>query len=286
MQLSAQAVSTALAALLWLPSWICVTHSTPPHTFRNFLFSACGCQHPSSPKRTHTQLEQAGTYKPDDPRVEVLLEEVREAHWKLTAPRGFAALKVHPQGQLFMYGQGAVSVSHTMMPPASKSTRMYNQQCAARVCVFCVCISQRDIHRHTCKGIADSQSCRLPQTDCYILLHSTLLCLCPRLSIPVVPHSFLGVRRAYPSCSSCWHTQQQTWCSILLASECGMQSCGSSRTIGRSIIEHGKSAFRTQSCCCWPMRIHSDHSWLSFRPCLPACQYLILSSACVSDQPT
>ncbi len=40
------------------------------------------------------QADRAATYDPDMPRVRRLLEEAREAHWKLTAPKGFAALKV------------------------------------------------------------------------------------------------------------------------------------------------------------------------------------------------
>lgn len=41
-----------------------------------------------------TQMNLASTYNPELPRIRTMLEEAREAHWKLTAPKGFAALKV------------------------------------------------------------------------------------------------------------------------------------------------------------------------------------------------
>lgn len=41
-----------------------------------------------------TQYHLAGHYDNEVPLVRLLLEDAREAHWKLTAPKGFAALKV------------------------------------------------------------------------------------------------------------------------------------------------------------------------------------------------
>jgi hypothetical protein len=49
-----------------------------------------------APTVTHVrpQLEQAHTYKRTDPRVRGLLEDAREAHWRLTSTKGFKALQV------------------------------------------------------------------------------------------------------------------------------------------------------------------------------------------------
>jgi len=40
------------------------------------------------------QLRSAAQYDPELPRIRALLEKAREAHWQLTADKGFAALKV------------------------------------------------------------------------------------------------------------------------------------------------------------------------------------------------
>lgn len=39
-------------------------------------------------------MELASTYLPDDPEIRRITEEYRETHWKLAAPKGFAALQV------------------------------------------------------------------------------------------------------------------------------------------------------------------------------------------------
>ena len=55
-----------------------------------------------------SQFSLADKYDPEDPRVRRLVEEAREAHWKLTAPKGFAALKVTNTQQ--QQGKGKDSV--------------------------------------------------------------------------------------------------------------------------------------------------------------------------------
>jgi hypothetical protein len=44
------------------------------------------------------QPETIANEDQDNPRIKALTEEAREAHWKLTAPKGFATLKVREHG--------------------------------------------------------------------------------------------------------------------------------------------------------------------------------------------
>jgi hypothetical protein len=59
------------------------------------------------------QLDHAAQYSPSDPDVRKMTEEAREAHWKLTAPKGFAALKVRavPKRAGWGWGGGGGGVS-------------------------------------------------------------------------------------------------------------------------------------------------------------------------------
>ena len=63
----------------------------PPHAV---VFHVCTCVLLLS-----TQINQAEQYDPNHPSVVVLTEEAREAYWKLTARKGFAALKVNMHQQ-------------------------------------------------------------------------------------------------------------------------------------------------------------------------------------------
>jgi hypothetical protein len=120
------------------------------------------------------QVEHAAQYDTSNPNVRILVEEAREAHWKLTADKGFKTLKV---GRCILH----LSVGYLSMSAFLSRSTPY----------------------------AGSNE---PQYAA-----STQACLSPNAAAAVAAAA--ASCRAFLSCSSCWPTQQQTWCTMRQQSE-------------------------------------------------------------------